>query len=95
MTAMFQGILRDDAWFNGNITVEAQNGEVINDAIFIRNAKVCDRFIQITETVHTDTSLRARPFSQMKMRMTDKRKVYGRAVHGGRGHNYTVEDLPM
>lgn len=54
----FRVYSRDDAWFNGNITVEAQNGEVINDAIFIRNAKVCDRFnIQMTETVHTNTDL--------------------------------------
>lgn len=54
----FRVYSRDDVWFNGNITVEGQNGEVINDAIFIRNAAICDRFnIQITETVHTNTDV--------------------------------------
>ncbi|MGI6202949.1 MAG: hypothetical protein ACOYID_06070 [Eubacteriales bacterium] len=93
---VFRVYSRDDAWFNGNITVEAQNGEVINDAIFIRNAKVCDRFnIQITETVHTDTELaRATVLANEDAYDMINARCTAALSMAVEGILYTVEDLP-
>jgi len=93
---VFRVYSRDDVWFNGNITVEAQTGEVINDAIFIRNAKVCDRFnIQITETVHTDTELaRATVLANEDAYDMINARCTAALSMAVEGLLFTVEDLP-
>lgn len=48
---------RNTVWFHGNITVEELDGEVLNDAIYNRNAAVAQRFnISFTEELGPDTN---------------------------------------
>lgn len=55
---VFRVYSRNNRWFHGRITVDELDGEVLNDAIYNRNLKICQRFIiEITEQEGVDTNI--------------------------------------
>lgn len=55
---VFRIYSRNNRWFHGRITVDELDGEVLNDAIYNRNLKICQRFnIEMTEQEGQDTNI--------------------------------------